>query len=98
MFVGDSLGRNQWESLICMISAAVPRSPTQLIRGEPLSTFKFTVSVINRRLLWPIGLRVLIVDNNAGLRGDGVVLQSSVSRGHRCSTGEEGVTIGCGCR
>lgn len=42
MFVGDSLGRNQWESLICMISAAVPRSPTQLIRGEPLSTFKFT--------------------------------------------------------
>ncbi|KAF8397267.1 hypothetical protein HHK36_016177 [Tetracentron sinense] len=41
MFVGDSLGRNQWESLICMISAAVPRSPTQIIRGDPLSTFKF---------------------------------------------------------
>ncbi|XAR60745.1 hypothetical protein NMG60_11034232 [Bertholletia excelsa] len=41
MFVGDSLGRNQWESLICMISAAVPRSPTQMIRGDPLSTFKF---------------------------------------------------------
>lgn len=41
MFVGDSLGRNQWESLICMISAAVPQSPTQMSRGDPLSTFKF---------------------------------------------------------
>ncbi|KAK9124533.1 hypothetical protein Sjap_014135 [Stephania japonica] len=41
MFVGDSLGRNQWESLICMISAASPQSPTQMIRGDPLSTFKF---------------------------------------------------------
>ncbi|KAI5674981.1 hypothetical protein M9H77_05931 [Catharanthus roseus] len=41
MFVGDSLGRNQWESLICMISADVPQSPTQMTRGDPLSTFKF---------------------------------------------------------
>lgn len=47
MFVGDSLGRNQWESLICMISAAVPQSPTQMNRGDPLSTFKFLVSVNN---------------------------------------------------
>ncbi|KAL8057406.1 hypothetical protein ABFX02_04G181400 [Erythranthe guttata] len=42
MFVGDSLGRNQWESLICMISAGLPAaSPTQIIRGDPLSVFKF---------------------------------------------------------
>ncbi|GFP82328.1 protein pmr5, partial [Phtheirospermum japonicum] len=42
MFVGDSLGRNQWQSLICMISAGVPvTSPTQFVRGDPLSTFKF---------------------------------------------------------
>ncbi|OVA02722.1 PMR5 N-terminal domain [Macleaya cordata] len=41
MFVGDSLGRNQWESLICMISAAVPYSPTQIIRRDPLSTFNY---------------------------------------------------------
>lgn len=44
MFVGDSLGRNQWESLVCMISAGVSRSATQMIRGDPLSTFKFLVS------------------------------------------------------
>lgn len=41
MFVGDSLGRNQWQSLICMISAAVPQTETQTVARDPLSTFKF---------------------------------------------------------
>ncbi|RHN56412.1 putative C2 domain, PC-Esterase [Medicago truncatula] len=41
MFVGDSLGRNQWQSLIYMISAAAPRVETELVRGDPLSTFTF---------------------------------------------------------
>ncbi|KAF7816118.1 protein PMR5 [Senna tora] len=41
MFVGDSLGLNQWQSLICMIHSAVPRALTQLVRGDPLSTFRF---------------------------------------------------------
>ncbi|PKA66907.1 hypothetical protein AXF42_Ash003564 [Apostasia shenzhenica] len=41
MFVGDSLGRNQWESLICMLSSAAPLSPAQMSRGDPLSTFMF---------------------------------------------------------
>ncbi|KAF4369209.1 hypothetical protein CsatB_030103 [Cannabis sativa] len=41
MFVGDSLGRNQWESLICMVSASAPGSQTQMTRGDPISTFKF---------------------------------------------------------
>ncbi|CAK9326944.1 unnamed protein product [Citrullus colocynthis] len=41
MFVGDSLGRNQWESLICLILSSAPQTPTQMIRGEPLSTFRF---------------------------------------------------------
>ncbi|XP_024974476.1 protein PMR5-like [Cynara cardunculus var. scolymus] len=41
MFVGDSLGRNQWESLICMTWSAVPTAATKMNRGDPLSTFKF---------------------------------------------------------
>ncbi|KAJ8749761.1 hypothetical protein K2173_012312 [Erythroxylum novogranatense] len=41
MFVGDSLGRNQWESLICMILAAAPQTSTKMSRGDPLSIFKF---------------------------------------------------------
>ncbi|KAL8215194.1 hypothetical protein R6Q57_004643 [Mikania cordata] len=41
MFVGDSLGRNQWESLICMTWSAVQGAATKMIRGDPLTTFKF---------------------------------------------------------
>lgn len=75
MFVGDSLGRNQWESLICMISAAVPQSPTQMSRGDPLSTFKFleygvTVSFYRAPYLVDIdtiqGRRVLKLDDIRG--------------------------------
>ncbi|KAJ4891302.1 Protein trichome birefringence-like 45 [Raphanus sativus] len=40
MFVGDSLGRNQWESLMCMISSSAPFIRTNLIHEDPLSTFK----------------------------------------------------------
>lgn len=45
MFVGDSLGKNQWESLICMVAASAPTTQTQMVRGDPLSTFKFLVSL-----------------------------------------------------
>lgn len=44
MFVGDSLGRNQWESLMCMISASAPHIHTHIIHEDPLSTFKILVS------------------------------------------------------
>lgn len=47
MFVGDSLGRNQWQSLICMLAAAAPQSQTQFVRGEPLSTYKFLVGSLS---------------------------------------------------
>nr|XP_009774972.1 PREDICTED: protein PMR5-like [Nicotiana sylvestris] len=33
MFVGDSLGRDQWESLICLISADVSKTQTQLSKS-----------------------------------------------------------------
>lgn len=75
MFVGDSLGRNQWESLVCMISAGVSRSATQMIRGDPLSTFKFldygvSVSFYKAPYLVDIdssqGKRILKLDDASG--------------------------------
>lgn len=41
MFVGDSLSRNQWESLVCMISASVPKPQIQVAGGDPLSVANF---------------------------------------------------------
>ncbi|KAG8387848.1 hypothetical protein BUALT_Bualt02G0063900 [Buddleja alternifolia] len=76
MFVGDSLGRNQWQSLICMIAAGLPSSsPTQISRGDPLSSFKFleygvTVSFYRAPYLVDIdpvqGKRVLKLDDIRG--------------------------------
>ncbi|XP_042513213.1 protein PMR5-like isoform X2 [Macadamia integrifolia] len=75
MFVGDSLGRNQWESLICMISLSVPQSPTQLVKADPLYTFKFLeygVSVLFYRAPYLVdidimqGKRILRLDDISG--------------------------------
>lgn len=44
MFVGDSIGRDQWESLVCLISADLPASsPKENTGGDPLSAFKLLV-------------------------------------------------------
>lgn len=42
MFVGDSLSRNQWQSLTCMLLVAVPHAKYNLAREEDISTFTFT--------------------------------------------------------
>ncbi|XP_074569869.1 protein PMR5-like isoform X1 [Curcuma longa] len=75
MFVGDSLGRNQWQSLICMIAAASPLSPTQFIRGDPLSAYKFldygvSISFYRAPYLVDVGLvegrRILMLNDISG--------------------------------
>ncbi|EPS63212.1 hypothetical protein M569_11574, partial [Genlisea aurea] len=39
MFVGDSLNRNQWESMICLVQSAVPPKSKSLIKNGSLSVF-----------------------------------------------------------
>ncbi|XP_037420564.1 protein PMR5-like [Triticum dicoccoides] len=74
MFVGDSLGRNQWESLVCLLHAAAPQSPSQLVSADPLHTYKFmeyelVVSFYRAPYLVDIdvvqGKRVLMLDDIA---------------------------------
>ncbi|KAE8702605.1 Protein ESKIMO 1 [Hibiscus syriacus] len=40
MFVGDSLNRNQWESMICLVQSAVPPGRKSLNRTGSLSVFR----------------------------------------------------------
>ncbi|KAL7108874.1 hypothetical protein ACP275_06G140600 [Erythranthe tilingii] len=40
MFVGDSLNRNQWESMICLVQSAVPPGSKSLTKNGSLSVFR----------------------------------------------------------
>lgn len=45
LFVGDSLSLNQWQSLTCMLHAAVPQAEFTIQKKGNLSTFTFPVSI-----------------------------------------------------
>ncbi|KAL4189729.1 hypothetical protein AMTRI_Chr08g166830 [Amborella trichopoda] len=40
MFVGDSLNRNQWESMVCLVQSVIPPGKKSLNKGGSLSVFK----------------------------------------------------------
>lgn len=52
MFVGDSVGYNQWLSLVCMLNAAVPQPKHALHTKGDLSTLTFPVNENVMGLIW----------------------------------------------
>lgn len=45
MLVGDSIMRNQWESLVCLVQSVVPTSRKSVIYNGPTMAFLALVSV-----------------------------------------------------
>ncbi|KAJ0102951.1 hypothetical protein Patl1_04933 [Pistacia atlantica] len=75
MFVGDSLSRNQWQSLTCMLHSSVPNARYNLSRVGDVSIFTFTdyrVKVMLDRNVYLVDTvqekigRVLKLDSIAG--------------------------------
>ncbi|XP_010273484.1 PREDICTED: protein trichome birefringence-like 41 [Nelumbo nucifera] len=75
MFVGDSLSRNQWESLTCLLHTAVPHANYTLQRQDSLSNFTlpdYGVSVLLLRNVFLVDVvsekigRVLKLDSIEG--------------------------------
>jgi hypothetical protein len=86
MFVGDSLGRDQWESLVCLLHAAAPQSPSQLVSAEPLYTYKFMVRLHFIRVHHELascsfGRRSKLLAP-VGVRAGGVIPPRAVPGGH----------------
>ncbi|KAH6785319.1 hypothetical protein C2S51_037774 [Perilla frutescens var. frutescens] len=82
MFVGDSLSRNQWQSLICMLYAAVPETNYSHTISDEVTTITFTdygVKVILDRTVYLVDVvretegRILKLDSiQGGKRWQGI--------------------------
>lgn len=44
MFVGDSLNRNQWESMVCLVQSAIPWGKKTLTKNGSLNVFRAEVA------------------------------------------------------
>ena len=45
MFVGDSLNRNQWESMVCLVQSVAPWDKKKLVKNGSLNVFRLNVSI-----------------------------------------------------
>ena len=50
MFVGDSLNRNQWESMVCLVQSVVPPGRKSLNKTGSLSVFRIEVPSLSLSL------------------------------------------------
>jgi hypothetical protein len=46
VFAGDSIGRNQWESMVCMLAAGAGRSRIYEQSGKPIGRHKGYLSMV----------------------------------------------------
>ncbi|KAL8472414.1 hypothetical protein ACS0TY_029572 [Phlomoides rotata] len=71
MYVGDSLSANQWESMGCMLHAAVPIANYRLSSRGPLTTlsfpeYEFSIMFLKNGFLVSLVNRILKIDTLSG--------------------------------
>jgi hypothetical protein len=49
MFVGDSLNRNQWESMVCLVQSEAPWDKKSLVKNGSLNVFHLQVYLLIRQ-------------------------------------------------
>lgn len=89
MFVGDSLNRGQWISMVCLLQSVIPREKQSMSPNAPLTIFR--AEVIKRRRLNFYASTTLfsgfgVIDHfgvciPAGLQCHGGISLGSVARG-----------------
>ncbi|KAK9126696.1 hypothetical protein Scep_015542 [Stephania cephalantha] len=52
MFVGDSLNRNQWESMVCLVQSAAPAATKTLNKSGSLAVFRIEEYDVNVEFYW----------------------------------------------
>ncbi|XP_047979271.1 xylan O-acetyltransferase 1-like [Salvia hispanica] len=81
MFVGDSLNRNQWESMICLLQSLVPPSKKSLHITASLSIFKFQDYNATVEFYWaPFLVESNSDDPNMHSVSDRIILPKSIQK------------------
>ncbi|KAJ3676349.1 hypothetical protein LUZ60_003761 [Juncus effusus] len=81
MFVGDSLNRNQWESMICLVQSVIPWDKKILVKNGSLNTFRAVEYNATLEFYWAPFLVESNSDNpNAHSIRDRIIKPTSISK------------------
>lgn len=69
MFVGDSLQRGQWQSLVCMVESIIPQDKQSMRRGRVLSVFTAKVCLSFFFCTKPSKLNMMILNSHFSIPG-----------------------------
>ncbi|KAG8091561.1 hypothetical protein GUJ93_ZPchr0012g20947 [Zizania palustris] len=85
VYAGDSIGRNQWESMVCMLAAAVPIGNKSRIyerSGKPISRHKGYLSIVfadyNLSVEYYRAPMLVMIDRFPSSGGGGAVVRGTI--------------------